>query len=303
MHRTNLVRIRLYCPFPPSPLLSPPPPPVKLPRSTKNDKRGRVAQLPRANIFLRHEIYIQRCALSARSVTRFENHFRFDRFSRAKISKRNENRPCWNTIDRRIGYVEWRISVSVDSSLCFCLLTRSRRKGKRKEIFRDVACRPRASQAANVYVCSWLGLRIWRVKGTGQGFSTLRKKLRVLSFDSVGDRLFPAMLLQGRLTCNSPPLLSPLLHISNNSLVKIDQNCFWNSFQKSLCIEHPNLEQLVIEKRLNIKINRLKFMLRRMEIYVYRFCIHQWMIHRVVNCHAKGGIRHKMLGELHYIRI
>lgn len=79
----------------------PSPPPVKLPRSTKNDKRGRVAQLPRANISLRHEIYIQRCALSARSVTRFasrfpwnlrfENHFRFDRFSRAKISKWNES--------------------------------------------------------------------------------------------------------------------------------------------------------------------------------------------------------------------
>lgn len=40
-------------------------------------------------------------------------------------------------------------------------------------------------------------------------------------------------------------------------------------------------------------------MLCRMEIYVYRFCIHQWMIHKVENCHAKGGIRHKMLGE-HY---
>lgn len=40
-------------------------------------------------------------------------------------------------------------------------------------------------------------------------------------------------------------------------------------------------------------------MLCRMEIYVYRFCIHQWMIHKVENYHAKGGIRHKMLGE-HY---
>lgn len=73
--------------------------------------------------------------------------------------------PRENFKTKRVGHVEIR--------------TRSRRKKENEKKFSTlhVAC-------TRTFV-TW-DPNMARIKGTGQGFSTLRKKLRVLSFDSVG---------------------------------------------------------------------------------------------------------------------
>lgn len=124
----------------------------------------RVAQLPRANISLRHEIYIQRCTLFARNG--FEARKTFDR------KFRNEtNRPCWdaNTIDSRISV-----------SLLRLLNIRSRKKKRKtRRSFPETLLQ-------TVYVRD-LGSEYGANKGDWTRiFNSAKKKLRVLSFDSVG---------------------------------------------------------------------------------------------------------------------
>lgn len=81
-------------------------------------------------------------------------------------------------------------------------------KGKRnsKKFLQSEASHVCARFKEETRICSWLELRIWRVKETGQGFSGSRKTLRGFILRP-GRGLFPlwAMRLQGRLTRNSPP--------------------------------------------------------------------------------------------------
>lgn len=147
----------------------------------------RVAQLPRANISLRHEIYIQRCTLFARNG--FEARKTFDR------KFRNEtNRPCWdaNTIDSRISV-----------SLLRLLNIRSRKKKRktREEIFQRRCCKP-------CMFVTW-DPNMARIKGTGQGFSTPRK--RSCEFcPSTRSWLVSSVASSGTINVQlAPPLLSP----------------------------------------------------------------------------------------------
>lgn len=131
---------------------------MKLARSTKNDKRGRVAQLPRANISLRHEIYIQRCTFFARNdevlASKNIDPIAIRSLFRAKISKRNES----------------------------AMLKYEHGRGEKRKTRRNFL---RCMSACTRMFVTW-DPNMAQIKGTGQGFSTLRKKLRVLSFDSVG---------------------------------------------------------------------------------------------------------------------
>lgn len=165
---------------------------MKLARSTKNDKRGRVAQLPRANISLRHEIYIQRCTLFARKrrSSRFEKH----RSYCDSIALPREN---FKT--KRVGHVEIR--------------TRSRRKKENEKKFSTLHVR------VYTYVRD-LGSEYGANKGNWTRIFNSAKE--VASFVlRLGRGLFPALLLQGRLTWNSPPPLSssPIKYLSSKSIV------------------------------------------------------------------------------------
>lgn len=149
----------------------------------------RVAQLPRANISLRHEIYIQRCTLFARNG--FEARKTFDR------KFRNEtNRPCWdaNTID-------WRISVSLLRLFGIEYSIEKKKKGKREEVFQRRCCKP-------CMFVTW-DPNMARIKGTGQGFSTPRK--RSCEFcPSTRSGLVSSVASSGTINVQlAPPLLSP----------------------------------------------------------------------------------------------
>lgn len=201
------------------------------------------------------DLYSTLHALSARSVHGFDEVFasrnasiRFDLSSARKFQNETNRRPCcWDTdtIDWRIDYVECTNLGSTDFFfpllIRFGIFDRGEKENEKKFSSETLHVRVHLKQQTCIRMFVTWAPNMARIKGIGQEFSTLRKKLRVLSFDSVGAS-FQRCFFPGTINVQLAPssLLSSSFLRSNNSVIKVDR-CFWNSFEKYLRIQHSHL--------------------------------------------------------------